>query len=79
METQQLVKEINSLPADALRELERFLVQLKWRYAQSTPPTQEEIIPLTDPEFFGMYANRDDMRDSVEYIRKLRREQWEVK
>lgn len=79
METQQLIAEISRLPADALRELERFLVQLKWRYAQSNPPVQEELAAFTDPEFFGMYADRDDMRDSVEYIKRLRRQQWGTK
>lgn len=38
-----------------------------------------ESVPFHDftkDEFFGMWADREDMADSVEYVRKLRREQW---
>lgn len=76
METQQLMKEIDSLPEAAKREIEQFLFQLKLRYARLTPLTEAELAPWKDPELFGMYADRADMQDSTAYIRKLRNEQW---
>ncbi len=76
MEMQQLISEITTLSASARQELEQFLVDLKWRYAQLAPPTENELEKWRDPEFFGMYADRKDMEDSTEYIRKLRDEQW---
>lgn len=37
---------------------------------------QPEFYDFTQGEFFGMWADREEMADSVEYIRKLRQEQW---
>lgn len=47
------------------------------------PPLDTDEIPATwpenqfmDPYFYGAWANRDDIGDSTEFVRKLRREQW---
>ncbi len=37
---------------------------------------QSEPDDFADLEAFGMWADREDMKDSTEYIRKLRRERW---
>ncbi|AMJ66973.1 hypothetical protein [Hymenobacter sp. PAMC 26628] len=79
METLQLVKEIEGLPDEAKQEVEALVLALKLRYSRQTPLTQEELIGWADPEVFGMYADREDMRDSTAYISKLRQEQWGAK
>jgi hypothetical protein len=38
-------------------------------------PTPEEIEEVTSMPFFGMWADREDMKDSVAWVRRLR-EQW---
>ena len=50
------------------------------------PPLNLDEIPTTwpensfmNPEFFGAWADRDDIIDSTEYVRQLRREQWGAK
>ena len=79
METQQLVKEIDGLPEKARQEIERFLLEVKLRYARQNPLTDEELSRWADPEIFGMYADREELRDSAAYVRKLREQQWGTK
>lgn len=50
------------------------------------PPLDLTGVPTTwpenrfaDPDFHGGWADREDITDSTEYVRKLRREQWGVK
>lgn len=38
--------------------------------------THPEFYDFSQDEFVGMWADREDMADSVEYVRKLRQEQW---
>lgn len=44
------------------------------------PPMNDDKLPsfydFSQDEFVGLWADREEMADSVEYIRKLRREQW---
>ena len=79
METQQLVKEIDGLPEKARQEIERFLLEVKLRYARQNPLTDEELSRWADPEIFGMYADREELRDSAAYVRKLREQQCGTK
>lgn len=36
-----------------------------------------EISDFTQFLAFGMWADREDMQDSIEYVKKLRQEQWQ--
>ena len=76
METSQLIKEIERLPDEAKQRVAALILELKLYYSRQTPLTEEELARWTDPEIFGMYADREDMRDSTAYVRKLRDEQW---
>jgi len=45
-----------------------------------TPPEDDEgptLGDLRDSEFFGMWANRTDITDSVDFARQLRRRAWD--
>jgi len=79
METLQLVEQIEALPEKARQEIEHLVLVMKLRYARQNPLTDEELAQWADPEIFGMYADREDVRDSTAYIRKLREQQWGAK
>ena len=79
METLQLVKEIERLPDEARQKVAALVLELKLHYARQTPLTEEELARWNDPEIFGMYADREDMRDSTAYVRELREKQWGAK
>ncbi len=48
---------------------------LKERYADSE---QEEKTDLFDEPFIGMWRDREDMRESSEWVRNLRKRGWAV-
>ncbi len=79
MEAQQLIREIEELPATARREVEEFLVRLKMRVARTAPLTEVEIAYWTDPEVFGVSADDPSRADSTAYVRELRKQQWRSK
>ncbi|HEX8349323.1 MAG TPA: hypothetical protein VF598_05135 [Hymenobacter sp.] len=39
-------------------------------------PTSWPQNRFMDPAFYGAWANRDDITDSTEYVRRLRLDQW---
>ena len=75
MTDEEILREINSLPPEAQRQLEDFISFLRERYRSSQPKT----VPTSDLEseaFVGMWRGRDDMRDSSAWIRNVRQSHW---
>lgn len=75
MTNEEILREINSLPPEAQRQLEDFLSFLRERYGSGEPKTA----PTSDLEseaFVGMWRDREDMRDSSEWVRNVRRSHW---
>ncbi len=56
-------------------ELQRLLQEHLERLEEETllKPLHATQIPLEEEPFIGMWADREDMKDSVEYVRNLRR------
>jgi hypothetical protein len=75
MTDEEILREINSLPPEAQRQLEDFISFLRERYKNSHPKTA----PASDLEseaFVGMWRDREDMRDSSAWVRNLRKSHW---
>lgn len=75
MTDEEILREINSLPPEAQRQLEDFLSFLRERYTNSqakTAPTSE----LESEAFVGMWRGREDMRDSSAWVRNVRQLHW---
>ena len=45
----------------------------------SNAPTTWPENEFMNPEFYGAWADREDIIDSTEYVRQLRRQQWGTK
>jgi hypothetical protein len=73
MTSEEMLKEIASLPAEARREIEDFVAFLRSRYARSTAKNRG---PLEDEEFIGIWADREDMADSTKWVREIREKHW---
>lgn len=58
---------------EEIADIVNFLVER----AQATTRTPEHTALDLNLPFFGMWANRDDMKDSAAYLRKLRENEWE--
>ncbi len=75
MTNEEILREINSLPLEAQRQIKDFVSFLRERYKSSQPMS----IPASDLEteaFVGMWRDREDMRDSSAWVRNVRETHW---
>ncbi|MGI8566785.1 MAG: hypothetical protein ACR2LZ_09930 [Pyrinomonadaceae bacterium] len=75
MTNEEILREINSLPLEAQRQIEDFVSFLRERYKSSQPKS----VPISDLEteaFVGMWRDREDMLDSSAWVRKIRETHW---
>ena len=75
MTDEEILREINSLPPEAHRQIEDFISFLRVRYGTLQPKTA----PPSDLEsegFVGMWRDREDMRDSSAWVRNVRESHW---
>jgi hypothetical protein len=75
MTLSELAQEIDSLPPEARKQVEDFIAFLKTRY---TPVSKKRAQKggLEDEPFVGMWKDREDMRDSVKWVKDLRQKEW---
>ena len=72
MTSEEILKEIASLPAEARREIEDFVAFLRARYASRQPSEKG----FERENFFGIWSDRDDMADSTAWVRSIREKHW---
>ena len=77
MNTQIALERLSSLPPEAQQQVIDFIDFLKTRY-QSTPPQKKKQTQtaLAQETFIGIWQERQEMQDSTEWVRKLRRKEW---
>ncbi len=76
MTDEEMLREIDSLPLEAQRQIKDFIAFLRERYKDSPAL---KIAPLADLEtegFVGMWRDREDMRDSTAWVRNVREKHW---
>lgn len=73
MTNEELLKEIASLPDKDREKIEHFIALLK-RSGTARPSTPNGS--FRDDPAFGMWKDREDMKDSVEWVRNTRRTHW---
>lgn len=75
MESTDILQDFAALPPEAQRQVADFIAFLKTRYAK--PGRAKSKRPaLKDEPFIGMWRDREDMQDSVEWVRRVRRSEW---
>jgi len=75
MATPRIIQDIASLPPEAQKQVSDFVAFLKTRY-RVAPRKKTRRGKLKDEPFFGMWKDRDDMRDSTKWVRELRQREW---
>ncbi len=75
MTLSQLAQEIDSLPPEAQKQVEDFIAFLKTRYKPMHKKRAKKSRLENEP-FVGMWKDREDMRDSVKWVRELRQREW---
>jgi hypothetical protein len=71
MTNEDLLREIMSLPADAKRKVEKYV-----DYPRRSKTVPASSIQLEEEEFFGIWRDRDEMRDSTAWVRNIRETHW---
>lgn len=75
MTNEEILREINSLPTEAQRQVEDFIAFLRLRY-QSAQRSEVAETNLETEEFIGMWRDREDLRDSTAWVRNARQSHW---
>ncbi len=75
MTNEEILREINSLPLEAQRQIKDFVFFLRERY-KSSPPKSIPPSDLETEAFVGMWRDREDMRDSSAWVRNVRETHW---
>lgn len=75
MTNEEILREINSLPIEAQRQIEDFVAFLRQRY-KSASFAETSTTDLTAEEFIGMWRDREDLRDSTAWVRNVRQSHW---
>lgn len=71
-----IADELAALPAEARREAIDFIVFLRQRHGRSTQRRPNGKCPLKHEPFLGIWAERTDMNDSVQWVRETRKREW---
>ncbi len=77
MNTQTVMEGFSSLTPDAQQQVADFFEFLKIRHQKTKPVKKKAARPLLSQEaFIGMWRERQDMQDSSQWVRDLRRKEW---
>lgn len=76
MTNEELIKEIPHLPESLRRRIGKMVDRFR-KQSERSASDRSENIPLRDEPFVGMWANREDMKDPAEWVRNVRRTDWD--
>jgi len=74
MTNEEIIREFASLPPEARRQAEDFINFLRQRYGRTNKARTKGN--LTEENFVGMWKDREDLQDSVAFVRELREKEW---
>lgn len=70
-------KKIDELPPEAKKQAQDFVDFLYQRYVQTKSEAQKSRAgKISDSSFFGIWKDREEMSDSVEWVRNIRKSEW---
>jgi hypothetical protein len=76
MSNEDVLSQFNSLPPEGQRQVMDFIASLQERYARPQSIEELEPLDLTQEDFIGIWQDREDMRDSSEWVRSSREREW---
>jgi hypothetical protein len=78
MELEDIWRQFDTLPSEAKREVIDFIAFLQIRYERPAFVKKAKSSKLKNEPFIGMWKDRDDMSDSVAWVRDIRRRHWKA-
>jgi len=76
MESEKILNEIRQLPSEAQKEVTDFIRFLKMRHRKKSMKRRATEIDFSKEPFVGIWEDREDMRDSGLWLRKIRKSEW---
>ncbi len=76
MTHRKLISVLDSLSAEARRQVVDYVTLLKKQHELVRRPTKQNGPNLSRPHFIGMWRDRDDLKDSSAWVRKTRQQEW---
>lgn len=76
MDSHALERRIEALPEAARREIEALVARLEHEHAEPNSSSETTPRDVQDHAFVGVWSDRDDLTDSVEWVRSVREAQW---
>jgi len=76
MDLSDLEQRISALPEGARGEIEALVSQLERVYADSRSSSDASPEGIRQHPFAGLWSDRTDVTDSVEWVRSVRERQW---
>ena len=78
MEENKIYNDILNLPPEAQKQVSDFVDFLKFRYLKPQQTTKIRKGRIIDSPFIGIWKNRKDMSNSTQWVRDLRKNDWDV-
>lgn len=76
MKNNSINNKFESLPIEAQKQVMAFIDFLQKKYEIRKKRSSQSKPDITKQKFIGIWKDREDMRDSSLWIRKLRRTEW---
>ena len=75
MTHEEILRDIASLPPEGQRQVIDFIAFVHQRYGHSHP-NEQPISDLSDESFVGIWKDRDELNDSIGWVRHVRESEW---
>jgi hypothetical protein len=75
MTHEEILQEIDSLPLEGQRQVIDFIAFVRQRYSQ-TQLNEQTPLNISTESFVGMWKDRDDLKDSSEWVHRIRETEW---
>lgn len=75
MTYEEILQEITSLPLEGQRQVIDFIAFVRQRYSQ-THLNEQTPLKISTESFVGMWEDRDDLKDSSAWVRRIRENEW---
>ncbi|MCU0645467.1 MAG: DUF2281 domain-containing protein [bacterium] len=71
-------QKFDALPANAKRQVIDFIAFLQIRYQRLVLFKKTKRLKLSEEPFVGIWQDREDLSDSVAWVRETRRREWKA-
>ncbi len=76
MKADQLFRDILALPLEGQQQVGALIAALKKQYPTADDAQPQSPLPLLEEPFVGIWANREELADSSQWVRETRSRQW---